>query len=212
MKNKICASCGASDKPFVGAFCVGCYAAKNKLFNFKPPALALCVRCGRYRVGRDWKTLSQDELEALFEQKVSSKHELKNVKARLGNNIVSFNILLDADGNEIALKDYFPIEIEKQLCEECSLKSGGYHEAIIQLRGSEARIRSVAKTLVGMLERETFIAKEENKKEGLDLQVGSKKAALGCVSRMHLAYALSNKLVGVKDGKKLLRVTILLRL
>ena len=212
MNSKICPACGAGDRPFIGAFCVQCYTDKNKLFSFKPPALAFCVRCNRYRVGRDWKKLSPEELEELFEQKISSKHDVKRIKAKLGRNTVSLNILLDADGNEIALKEYFPIEIEKQLCKDCSLRSGGYHEAVIQLRGPANRIRNIEKTLIGMLERETFITKIEEKKEGPDIQVGNKQAALGCVSRLKIPYTSSNTLVGVRDGKKLLRLTILLRL
>ncbi len=98
------------------------------------------------------------------------------------------------------------------MCQDCGRRSGGYHEAIIQLRGNSTRINQLAQALLRELEAITFVTKVIEKKEGVDLQVGSKRAAIDVMSKRHFETITSNKLVGEKNGKQLYRKTICVRL
>lgn len=99
-----------------------------------------------------------------------------------------------------------------QLCVDCSRRSGGYFEAIIQLRGSAENTAKARDELVERMERGSFVSKVEQLREGVDIYAGSRKEALAALREMRLKHTSAAKLFGVKDGRRVYRFTYCVRL
>ena len=213
---KSCPSCGASEKQreFIGAFCVDCYAKKrgDELISApKKIELDTCPVCKCLRQGLNWVDFDGD-YESVLVQKLKSPYPIVEAKARFVENRVFFNAVVEIEGKRIPAYVETRFDLTKKMCQDCGRRSGGYHEAIIQLRGNPTRISQLAQALLRELEEITFVTKVIEKKEGVDLQVGSKRAAIDVMSKRHFETTTSNKLVGEKNGRQLFRRTICVRL
>jgi nonsense-mediated mRNA decay protein 3 len=119
------------------------------------------------------------------------------------------------------------VRVNRVACDRCSRISGGYYESKVQIRADHRtperteldRALELAATTIELAQktdRLAFIAKTMWLREGLDLYVGTVKAA------KRIARALlretggtlsdSAKLTGRRDGKDVYRVTFVLRL
>jgi NMD protein affecting ribosome stability and mRNA decay len=92
--------------------------------------------------------------------------------------------------------------------------SGGYFEAIVQLRGeNRERLRQFGASLEKRLSEKTFVSKVDEKKEGIDLYIGSSKAVVADFSNRGIKALISRKLFGKdKEGRTTYRTTFLVRL
>jgi nonsense-mediated mRNA decay protein 3 len=120
------------------------------------------------------------------------------------------------------------VRIQRTACDICSRESGGYFEAIIQIRAAgrfpteEENRRSVAiarETMAMMRkkgDRLAFISDILEQKEGVDLYMGSMNASKQVcrliTSELGGSFTESPTLVGMKDGKNLYRITFAVRL
>ncbi len=126
------------------------------------------------------------------------------------NKVMKFTI---TKGREAKWVDRpIPIELKPTICPECSRMSGGYYEGIIQLRGNEKKIQKLAELLIEKLSKRTFIAKSEEKEEGLDIYVGKSRAVVEVMVLLKEKTFITKKLIGRSQGKRLYRTTFLLRL
>ena len=134
---------------------------------------------------------------------------------RLGNlRLGSINgIGIDVDGTAIEKRVGVMVGVQKALCSDCHKKSGGYREAIIQIRGgTPARKASLAKKLIAELEKGSFISDYEVNKDGIAFPVGSRSHALRAVGALSRRFTQSNTLIGQREGKRMYRATICVRL
>lgn len=109
------------------------------------------------------------------------------------------------------------LEVEYRTCKFCSLKRGGYHEAIVQIRGDfdDCELSEFRGALESLATEEgkDFVTGVEMVKGGMNVYVGSlalgrKMAAF--LKRSGATIDESSKLVGQsKNGKRRYRVTIL---
>ncbi|MEM4295722.1 MAG: NMD3-related protein, partial [Candidatus Anstonellales archaeon] len=98
-------------------------------------------------------------------------------------------------------------------CHECLKKKGSYYEGILQIRGEKEKQEQFANMIIKMLKRHTFISKIEEIKEGINIYVGSSKALLNLITNIGIKnYKLSRKLHTAKQGKRVYRLTIAVRL
>jgi len=120
------------------------------------------------------------------------------------------------------------VRIQRTACDICSRESGGYFEAIIQIRSAgrfpteEERKRCSAiarEAMEGMRkkgDRLAFISSVLEQKEGVDLYMGSMNASRQVcrliISELGGNFSESPTLVGMKDGKNLYRITFAVRL
>ncbi len=205
---EFCIKCGVKrgERPFVGAVCIECYEPKVKVPS--KVEVKQCSRCKRYWIKGEW---SRDEkaLEGWIAGKVKGSF-VKALPLLEEDKVV---VYFEADDGSIFSKAY-PVKftVKRVMCEECSRIAGGYFEAIIQLRGDWERIREIAPHIVRALRKKTFLTKVEEKKEGIDLYVGSSKAAYEVVTSLGVTYKISKKLHGMKEGKRLYRTTFSIRL
>ena len=223
IKMKSCPNCGkdesAFDEPFVGAFCPDCFASKKSLFEVKQPLeLEYCQKCEKARFTGVWERPNAERLAMYITGKIRSEYpftvkagELKSPE----NNMlqIEIEILLDLpQGSTAKKKTTRTVTLLPTQCVSCSQRSGGYFEAIIQLRGDPAKIARKTALIKAMVGNESFVAKVEELKEGTDIYVGSHKTATDVLSRLKLAYTQANKLAGKKRGKNLYRRSYCVRL
>ncbi len=154
--------------------------------------------------------MSREELEAYVASKV--KGEFKRAFYDLDEGKV--HVFVEGNGGK-EFEYTFPLQvkIEKVLCPSCSREHGGYYEAVFQLRGDRYKQRKLANEFIRYARGKTFITKTDEKKEGMDIYVGSSKVLIQFLADKRIKdYKLSRKLHTQKEGKRLYRITIALRL
>ncbi|MEM4255253.1 MAG: NMD3-related protein [Candidatus Norongarragalinales archaeon] len=211
---KICPSCGKSEKQFVGSFCIDCFS-KQQLVEVagKNLSLTLCPRCLRVKSGSAWVEFTPKVVEEMVAHKSKSRFPLSTqVSFTQGKRFVGVHAKfhLKVDGHDVKQEKHFEIPFSKTLCLDCSRQAGGYKEAIVQIRGDERRVERVLQKLEKAIEGKTFWKTELKKTGGADLVAGSKNAVLDAVRSLKKPFSLSHKLTGVRNGKKVFLVTILI--
>jgi nonsense-mediated mRNA decay protein 3 len=119
------------------------------------------------------------------------------------------------------------VRVNRATCDRCSRIAGGYYESKVQIRADhrtpekaelERALEIATRTidLTQKADRLAFIAKTTRLREGLDLYIGTVKAAKrvvrALVQEMGGNFSDSAKLVGRRDGKDVFRVTFVIRL
>lgn len=119
------------------------------------------------------------------------------------------------------------VRVNRVTCDRCSRISGGYYESKVQVRADhrtperaelERALEIAARTInpTHKEDRLAFIAKTIWLREGLDLYIGTVKAAKRIVSALlrEMGGNLSDsaRLIGRRDGKDVYRVTFVMRL
>jgi NMD protein affecting ribosome stability and mRNA decay len=109
------------------------------------------------------------------------------------------------------------VELIPRTCRVCSLKRGGYYEAIVQIRGGVREPHKLKEELESLAtgEAKEFVVGVKMVKGGMDVYVGS--VALGrkmaaFLKKSGATISESSKLVGqLKNGRRRYRVTVLAR-
>jgi len=189
---------------FIDAFCADCYPVNLRL----PSNLEIlqCTRCMRLQVQGRWIQYSEKRISDYVLSKCRGDYESAAYNAE--TQIASFTM----SRSGALIERSVPLGIQKTICTQCSRLSGGYYEAIIQLRGPPTKVLGYSDRLVKKLAGRTFIAKEDEKENGLDIYVGSSKAVVEIVAGLGIKSLITKKLVGADQGKKLYRTTFLIRL
>ncbi|MGZ4934852.1 MAG: 60S ribosomal export protein NMD3 [Halobacteriota archaeon] len=119
------------------------------------------------------------------------------------------------------------VRVNRVACDRCSRISGGYYESKVQIRADHRtperteldRALELAATTIELAQRTdrlAFIAKTIWLREGIDLYVGTVKAAKriarALLREMGGTLSDSAKLTGRRDGKDVYRVTFVVRL
>ncbi len=201
----VCPKCGrrADESELIESFCPSCYPAKIKC----PSKLSLkqCKKCGRIFLRGQW--VREDD-EALSSWVVSKcRGEFEEGEYAFGK----ARFLIKKQGGNVYVECFISMEYLPTTCERCSKISGGYYEAVVQLRGDPVKIAKFLKHFKRAIAKKTFISKEEERHGGVDVYVGSSKAVLEFISENRLNAKITSKLVGMKDGKRVYRATVLLR-
>jgi nonsense-mediated mRNA decay protein 3 len=181
-----------------------------------------CQKCRKARLSGEWRPFSNEEIKKWLSLKIKTPFKVKSAGVRLQESLSeegkrNYDAYLDVEFNAegITVKRIIPVRlrISQTQCRECSLRSGGYFEAVIQLRGDRDKIEKLANRLSHRIEREEgFVSKTEEKKEGLDLYISNKQAAHKAINWMKLSFNSSRTLAGMREGKELYRTTYCIRL
>jgi NMD protein affecting ribosome stability and mRNA decay len=218
---KICPKCGAresADKPFIASFCADCYAETRSLASLpKSIVVRRCPKCGRARVGDEWRDATDEEIVA---RELRSKHEIVSAEAKIDaeGKRATAAAVVEVEGQRVPARASARFETQRQQCEECALRASGYHEAVIQLRGdgsdaANKKIEKLARQLARRVERDSFLSGVKEQKFGLDLLVGGKRAAIDALNALGLDFTTEYKVLGVtRDGKRAVRATMLVRI
>jgi nonsense-mediated mRNA decay protein 3 len=203
----ICPKCGASSREtdFSGPFCIKCRPVEIKC----PKRLEFmrCSRCGRVRLKGNWVACPDEKLA----QEALSKCKGEYLKATYSFMNQEGTFFVGDKEHMFPVKKKFKVNVVKNICPDCVRKSGGYFEAVIQLRGKTGKIRKYERLFKKMLAKKTFVTKEEELKEGLDLYIGNSRAVVEMLAELGVRARISRKLAGEKAGKRLYRTTFLVR-
>jgi len=205
----ICPRCGknSNEKEFIEAFCIDCYPIDVKMP--KKIVFEVCKKCGKIKHGKKW--VDRDEEEVAGDITRKCKGDFFNAAYNKEEGIVTF--FIKKREKILKINKMINVNYMINMCTDCSRMSGGYFESIIQLRGNPEKINSFAKKLEREIAKITFVSKVEEKKEGIDLYIGSTHAVLDLIKEIGHRYTISKKLAGVnKEGKRQYRTTFAIRL
>lgn len=85
-------------------------------------------------------------------------------------------------------------------------------EKLAHLSRTEKKMQKLARLLIKRIESRSFIPKIEELREGLDIYCGSRNEAIAALNSYQLGFVRTEKLAGEKNGKRLYRTTLLVRL
>jgi nonsense-mediated mRNA decay protein 3 len=203
----ICPRCGktSDEKEFVEAFCIDCYE-----FNIKLPkglTVQQCKHCNRMNLQGQWQQLNRRKISEYVAGKC--KGDFTGADCDIDTGVCSFTF--ERAGKKVTVQRQVDLQKEVTMCPDCSRASGGYYEAIVQLRGEPSRVEEQAMRLEKRLSKKTFVSKIEEMHGGLDLYVGSSKAATSVLHELGFKPSVARKLFGRRDGKKLYRMSYAIR-
>lgn len=206
---RICPKCGAlsGSKKFFGDFCEDCYLERIRLEFPERIDIPICKMCGRVRVSK-WEELNKAVLENIVKKNVIGKYDSFHV-SQLGGSHYEVVFLIHSGSDYFEVKKKFSLNLNKSFCDDCSRKTSGYYEAIIQVRGGNAQ--RWAEKITRELKRKTFVSKYKELSEGIDIYVGSRKEAAKALAALKRKPTISDKLYGVKDGRRVYRRTYCVR-
>ncbi len=233
----ICVECGKNSKSLHDGLCLNCYI-KNKTFTSGPNFLNIikCSNCDSFKFKNKWEAISLNELiEKVIQNNIEISDELKKTK-------IEFKFLNDKNPYkkqlEIKITGFvsnikivenlsIQINIKRENCDVCSKKFGGYHEAIIQIRADKRNLNTneaneIYDLVIDYVKnlndkgKNIFITDFEIKKNGLTFFLSDNNTAFSIIKKIKEEFAgdikKSSKNIGMKNGKKLYRMTYLLRL
>jgi nonsense-mediated mRNA decay protein 3 len=238
MNSITCPKCGTECDKLFDSVCKDCFFETFKLIEL-PLVLhvKICSSCGAYFHRSRWENIgSLEEVvlkaveNALFIHSEAGDVELYLEPKEITPYIYMVRAEVDAivRGEPVHAEAETEVRVQRIACDMCSRESGGYFEAIIQIRAAgrfpteEEKRRCVAiarEALASMKkkgDRLAFISDFQEQKEGIDLYMGSMNASRQ-VCRMIItelggSFTESPTLVGMKDGKNLYRITFAMRL
>jgi len=231
-----CVECGKETLIFKEGVCKDCYL-KTHSFSTGPKIIDLpvCTHCESYRYKSTWTSELFDEvIKRVIKNAFQISKELDNVG-------ITTECVDDRDGKkckviisgfvddfEIAEEHNILVRMKKTVCDVCSKRFGGYHEAIIQIRADKRKptrkelnnIRLMVEQLVENMQakgnRALFITDMGEEHGGLDFYLSEKGAALTITKHIQEQYGgqikTSSKNIGMKDSRQIYRMTYLIRL
>jgi nonsense-mediated mRNA decay protein 3 len=239
-----CVECGrdAPEEDLRESLCPSCFL-DSRDFSLAPDVVDLhvCVHCGARKEGEeDWVDEDLPLLQAVqsavgdrvrVERQVEDPHVYLDVETEDPRN---YRVQVTVDGlvERLHMEEHHQVRVrlKRDTCTRCSRFHGGYFEAIVQLRRArdrevdEAELHQALEMAEDIVERvraeqgdrNAFILKQERIHGGLDLYVGTSKAARAIAQALSNAFGGkledSATLVGEQDGQERYRVTYSVRL
>ncbi len=231
-----CVECGKETSIFREGVCIDCYL-KTHQFTKGPEIIdiPLCVHCQSYRYKNTWTSeLFDDILRRYIKHCFTISPELTNVDIATSCNtkeneaVCRVSIFGNVDNISVTEEHVLLVRFQKIVCDVCSKRFGGYHEAILQIRADKRAlskeelndIRLFAEDLVEQLRakgnRALFITDVDEQHGGIDFYLSDRSSGQMVAKKIQQDYGgkitLSSKNVGMKDSKQVYRVTYLVRL
>jgi len=186
--------------------------------------IVVCSRCGLVKSGNRWIRRDLAEvLEDMIFKKARVVEEFKVDTVRISTS--SCVLRGEIGGEEVEVSIPLKFKVKRVLCQRCSRESGGYYEAVVQVRAegrelSEKEISTVmeiAESIVSASEdQKAFITKVERKKEGVNIFFGSRnigKRVSKQISRVLGGQIVESKTLHTRiDGRDVYRFTYSVRL
>jgi nonsense-mediated mRNA decay protein 3 len=238
MNSVTCPRCGRECNKVFDSVCRDCFFETFKLIEL-PLVLHLrvCSNCGAYFHRSRWENIGniEDVVLKAVEIALFIHDEAGDIEVYLKpREITPYIYKVTAEVDAVVREEHVHAEAETEVrvqrtaCDTCSRESGGYFEAIIQIRAAgrfpteeeKRRCSIVAREAMESMrkkgDRLAFISSALEQKEGTDLYMGSMNASRQVcrliISELGGSFTESPTLIGMKDGKNLYRVTYAIRL
>lgn len=236
IQEQFCPRCGG---PTSGGICNRCKVETTQwLVCERRVEVTRCSTCGSLKQGNTWTDAirEQDDLAAELamtavhiHDDVHDAHFEIDIRSPSPNRTVC-TVFVTGTLYSLPVEGECSVEIawKKEQCDRCSRYSGGYFEAILQVRATERKpsVYEIERAVSAAYSSETqlqeggdrlsFILKIDENRDGVDIVVGShhlgETIAREIVKDLGGRYTTHPKLVGEKDGKQLYRVNYSIRL
>ena len=231
-----CVECGKEKPIFRNGSCFECFI-KNHEFTQAPSVLdiPICNHCGALKYKNTW---TNDSFETMVKRYVNHTFDIsKEIRQKTISLVCQeqkefvtcmVTIAGRIDDKPISESHEITIRLHPNVCDICSKRFGGYHEAIVQIRPSDHKIKKdklaeiqhyIERSIFSMQRkgnRKLFIADKGQEHGGLDFFLSDKQAAFSIVKQAQDHFGgeitVSSKNIGMKDSKQVYRMTYLLRL
>lgn len=223
---KFCPNCGRETERLVEGLCKECFYKRKKPAGIPDRIDVEMCSCGKIRYKGKW---TKAGIKKIIRDKFKGNE--KEMELKKTNNHFKADIKIkNFFGENKDLQKEIYIKINKSTCNDCGRIRGGYYEAVIQLRGPKKRVDKSVKYIFEKVEKSkekrSFVsdikkvsAKKSEKKgkiSGIDVYLGSKSLARRISKEIGKKFNTKHKesytLVGMKNGKKVYRNKMLLRL
>jgi len=230
-----CVECGKETSIFKDGVCKDCYV-KTHSFSEGPLLvdLPVCTSCGSYKYKNTWTSdIFDDTLRRIIKQVFHISKELRNIDITIEcvekkeEKICKVIISGFLDDLEISEEHNLIVRMKKTICDVCSRRFGGYHEAVIQIRTDKKQltneeleniiinVENQVESLQSKGNRGLFITDVGKEHGGLDFYLSEKGAAFTIAKHIQEQYGgqikQSSKNVGMRDSKQIYRMTYLIR-
>jgi nonsense-mediated mRNA decay protein 3 len=238
MNSITCPRCGRECEKLFNSTCRDCFFETFRLIEL-PLVLhvRICSNCGAYFFRGRWEDAGS--VEAVVLKAVENALIIHTDAGDVGvylepREITPYIYIVRAEVNAVVKGESVhayaetEVRIQRTACDICSRESGGYFEAIIQIRAAgrfpteeeKKRCSAIAREAMENMrkkgDRLAFISDIQEQKEGLDLYMGSMNASRQVcrliTSELGGSFSESPTLIGMKDGKNLYRITFAVRL
>jgi len=231
-----CVECGSEEPIFRDGVCRKCYL-KTHTFTKGPKEIEIpiCAHCSSYKYKNTWTSdLFGDVIRRVIKNYFEINRELRNVdittkcKEAKENMYCKVYITGFLDDVEINEEHDLLVHLNKTVCDVCSKRFGGYHEAIVQIRAENRELKKEELEQIGIYvenlvedlrakgNRALFITDIGEEHGGLDYYLSEKGAGLVIAKAIKDQYGgaikQSSKNIGMRDSKQLYRITYLVRL
>ncbi|RLG70542.1 MAG: hypothetical protein DRO04_01740 [Candidatus Iainarchaeum archaeon] len=230
---RFCARCGRENVPLINNLCINCYIALHPELVSLPKRIEVpvCKRCGKLLFKGKLLALNEEAVEKLIIKHIKTQNLTKekfeivfDSEDLLRNKEADAHITVYGFINDVLLKvkRSTRLFLKEKTCDICAKLAGGYHEAILQLRGISEEKFNELKLFVA--ERLSHFSNDplarivdiKYSKHGLDFLIGSQRAARKIAEELsrkfNTKYKLSTKLVGRdKSGRPKHRYTYCVR-
>lgn len=231
-----CVECGKETPIYKKGVCTQCYI-NTHTFTHAPSLLNLiqCSKCNVFKYKNTWinKTAHEIILRIIKDTfKISS--ELNNIHYILKCDpietqfICNVTITGNLQENTIQESHQIQIRISRIVCDVCSKQYGGYYEATLQIRAADRKLtpeelHNIQETIENTVQtvhtkgnRQLFITDLVEEHGGLDFYLSERGSAYTLARKIQNIYGgdlkQSSSTVGMKEGREITRITILLRL
>jgi len=231
-----CVECGNDGPIFREGVCLNCYL---KTYSFTKGLeiidLPICSHCSSYKYKNNWTSdLFSEVIRRVIKNKFEISRELKkidiNTECNEAKEGMECKVYITGfiDDVEITEEHDLVIRLRRTVCDICSKKFGGYHEAILQIRTDKRKlikkeleniqidVERLVETLQAKGNRSLFITDIGEEHGGLDFYISDKGTGLVIAKKIQEQYGgtikQSSKNMGMKDSRQVYRMTYLLRL
>lgn len=233
-----CPKCGRECYRLFDSVCRDCFFETFKLIEL-PHVLhvRICSACGAHFNRGRWEDIGniEDVVLKAVEDVLYIHNEAGDVEVYLEpREVTPYIYMVRAEVDAVVREEPVHAEAETEVriqrtaCDMCSRESGGYFEAIIQIRAAgrfpteeekkrcTVVVRESMESMRKKGDRLAFISEVLDQKEGIDFYMGSMNASRQVcrliTSELGGSFSESPTLVGMKDGKNLYRITFSVRL
>ena len=231
-----CVECGSEEPIFRDGVCRKCYLKTHKFTKGpKEIEIPICAHCSSYKYKNTWTSdLFGDVIKRVIKNYFDINRELRNVditteyKEAKENMSCKVYITGFLDNVEINEEHDLLVHLNKTVCDVCSKRFGGYHEAIVQIRAENRELKKEELEQIGIYienlvedlrakgNRTLFITDIGEEHGGLDFYLSEKGAGLVIAKAIKDQYGgaikQSSKNIGMRDSKQLYRITYLVRI
>jgi len=231
-----CVECGKEGPIYNEGVCINCYL-KTHTFTQGPKILDLtiCTHCGSFKYKSNWTSdLFGEVLQRLIKSnfkiskelnKIDINTECKEMKDGMSCDVYISGYISDV---EVTEKHEVLVRQKRTVCDVCSRRFGGYHEAIVQIRADKKglskkeldEIKTIVENIITDLQikgnRGLFITEIVEEHGGLDYYISERGPSLVVAKKLQEMFGgeikQSSKNVGMKDSKQIYKMTYLIRI